>query len=528
MSYISASGVSYKFPDSTTLFSNINFTFKEERSAIVGKNGVGKTTLLNLIQKKVPPSSGAILNGVFYEVLPQNLNSFDSLDVLEVLGVKKTYTAYLNIISGNYTESCYNDLNNRWDIVNEIHQSLSTLGLDALEFDRSYTSLSGGEKVRLLFSKILLSKPDFFLLDEPTNNLDNETKEYIYNFIKSWKKGLIIISHDRTLLDLMDHIYELSAIGIKHYMGNYTFYSEKKELERLKLQQDIITANKKLKKVKNVRDESLKKHIKRAKRGEKNRGSIPKIVADGWKGSSEKRFGSLNIQSQKRVEDAKKQYDQLTQKRESSLKIRVDLLGEVKHKNKILVDAESINFKYSNKYLWEKDLSFEIRGQEKVRIVGRNGSGKSTLCRIITGELSSVNGRISVNLKRISILDQNVSCINEELTLLENIEQYAKADVPEHRLRIILGGFLFYGNDVFKKAAVLSGGEKMRLAMACNFSTESEAGLLILDEPTNNLDLESIEQLTQSVKEYSGAMIIISHDDYFIRSIGIDRTIYLS
>lgn len=278
MSNISASGVSYKLPDSTTLFSNINFTFNEERSAIVGKNGVGKTTLFNLIQKKLFPNSGAILNNSIFEVLPQNLNSFKGMDILDVLGVKKTYTAYLKIISGEYTESCYDDLNNRWDIVNEIHQSLATLGLEGLDFNRLFSSLSGGEKVRLLFSKILLNKPDFFLLDEPTNNLDNETKEYIYNFIRSWKKGLVIISHDRTLLDLMDHIYELSTNGIKHYMGNYTFYSQQKEVERNKLNQDLVTADKKLKKVKRTREESLKKHTKKLMLVKKIEIHFPKLL----------------------------------------------------------------------------------------------------------------------------------------------------------------------------------------------------------------------------------------------------------
>lgn len=205
----------------------------------------------------------------------------------------------------------------------------------------------------------------------------------------------------------------------------------------------------------------------------------------------------------------------------------MDLLGEIKHKNKILVNAEEINFKYSDTYLWDKDISFEIRGQNKIRITGRNGSGKSTICKVITGELSQSKGQLAVNVNRISILDQNVSCLSDDLTLLENIQLFAKPDVPEHKLRIILGGFLFYGDDVFKKASVLSGGEKMRLAMACNFSTGSDSELLILDEPTNNLDLESIDQLTQSVKEYPGALIVISHDEYFIRSIGIDETIEL-
>ncbi len=527
MSYISASGLSYKLPDTTILFSDLNFTFNRGPSAIVGKNGVGKTTLFRLIQNQLSPAAGAILNKTKFEVLPQDLDIFRHQDILDVLGVKRIYTAYLKIISGDYNESCYEDLNNRWDIENEINHSLSSLGLDKLDLKRSFSSLSGGEKIRLLLSKILINKPDFFLLDEPTNNLDNESRQYIYTFITEWKKGLVVISHDRTLLELMDHIYELTPKGIKHYMGNFTFYTQQKEIENNKLQQDIVTASKNFKKAKKIGEESLRKHEKRAKVGKKNGKSLPPIVANKWKNSSENSFGSLNNSNSKKVEIAKEQYDSLAEKKGSSLKIRVDLLGAIKHKNKILVKAESINFTYSKENIWNDDLSFIIRGREKILLTGKNGSGKSTLCKIITGELSPVKGDIDVNVHRISILDQSVSCLDGDLTLLENIQSFAKPDIPEHKLRIILGGFLFFGDDVFKKATVLSGGEKMRLAMACIFSVNNSSELLILDEPTNNMDLESIDQLTQSVKEYPGALIVISHDEYFVKEIGIDITIEL-
>lgn len=527
MSNISASGLSYKLPDSTILFSDLNFSFNKNRVAIVGKNGVGKTTLFKLILKQLIPTSGTICTDGTIEVLPQDLNIFKNHDILEVLGVKRVYNAYLKIVSGNYTESTYNELNNRWDIENEINQSLSSLGLNYLDFSRPFDTLSGGEKVRLLLSKILLNKPDFFLLDEPTNNLDRESKQYIYDFITSWNKGIIVISHDRTLLDLMDNIYELSPKGIKHYSGNYTFYFQQKELEYKKFQQDLVTAEKKFKKVKRVSDEALKKHVKRANMGNKNKNSLPKIVAYKWKNSSERRLGALKQSSSKRVEQAKDQYNTLMEKKESSLKIRVDLLGELKNKNKILIEAESINFSYANNNLWKNDLSFIIRGQEKVLLTGKNGSGKSTLCKIIAEMLTPVKGNININVQKISILDQNFSSIDDSLTLLENMQKYAEPDVPEHKLRIILGGFLFYGNEVFKKASVLSGGEKMRLAMACIFSTDSSSELLILDEPTNNMDLESINQLSQSIKEYPGALLVISHDEYFIEDIGIDKTIKL-
>lgn len=527
MSYITASGLSFHLPDTTRLFSDLNFSFNRGRTAIVGKNGVGKTTLFRLILKQLKPASGSISINAECQVLPQNLEQFESKDVLDILGIKDIYNAYSRIISGDYNESDYEKLDNRWDIESEVAVSLSKFGFHNIDLSRLYSSFSGGEKVRLFFSRILLKNPVFFLMDEPTNNLDRETKEYIYKFITEWKKGIVVISHDRTLLDMMDHIYELTPKGIRHYMGNYTFYRQQKEIEENKLQQDIVAADKELKKAKRVREESLRKHERRANRGKKNRGSIPKIVADAWQGSSEISLGVLRRNTENKIEMAKEKYLSFAERRESDLKIRVDLSGEVKHKKKILVKAESINFGYYGELLWNKDISFLIQGQEKILLAGRNGCGKSTLCKLITGELSPQTGHISVNISRISILDQNISCIDNELTLLENIRMFAEPDVPEHKLRIILGGFLFYGEEVFKRASVLSGGEKMRLAMACVLSLNHGSELLILDEPTNNMDLESIEQLTKSVKEYTGALIVISHDEHFVKDIGVDRIIEL-
>lgn len=525
MPYISASGLSYNLPNTKQLFSKLNFSFNKGRTAIIGKNGVGKTTLLRLIQNEILPSTGSLTIHASWEILPQDLSIYENLDLLDVLGVKKIYTAYLQIVEGNYNESNYEILNNRWDIESEIVQSLSRFGFNNIDFNRVFSSFSGGEKVRLLLSKILLKNPDFFLMDEPTNNLDQETKQYIYDFIKEWQKGIILISHDRTLLDLMDHIYDLTTKGIEHYKGNYTFYKQQKDLEYNKLQQDIVSARKDLKKSKIIREDSLNKHTKRANVGNKNRNSISKPAADKWKNSSERKFGTLRRNTANKIKLANDKYKSFLDKTESTLKIKVDLDGDIKHRKKVLIKMDSINYKYNKDNLWDKDLSLLIQGQEKILLKGKNGSGKSTLCKLMTSELIPTKGNIDIHINRISILDQNISCIRNELSLLENIQLFAEPDVPEHKLRIILGGFLFYGEDVFKKASVLSGGEKMRLAMACIFSINDRSELLILDEPTNNMDLESIEQLTQSIKQYPGALILISHDEYFINDVGIDRTI---
>lgn len=527
MSYITASGLSFHLPDNTKLFSGLNFTFNKQRIAIVGKNGVGKTTLFNLILSNLIPSKGYISTSGYCELLPQDLIKYSETIILDILNVRDIYEAYIDIISGNYTDINYETLNNRWSIEDEIRESLKMFGFENIDLYRTFGSFSGGERVKLLLSRILLNKPEFFLMDEPTNNLDNETKDYIYNFISGWKSGIIIISHDRTLLDLVDHIYELSSNGIRHYAGNYSFYKGQKELEKHKLQQDLTTAKIKLKKAKVIRDKSMEKHNKSVKSGISKRDSIPKIVANARKASSETTLSVLKRKTNKKIKSAQQLYSNLQERVESDFKIRVDICGEVKHRKKLLLKADSINYRYDKNFLWEKDLTFNIKGQERILLTGGNGSGKSTLCNLIAGKMLPEKGSLIVNVDKINILDQDLSIIIDELTLLDNVKQFSEPTIPEYKLRIILGGFLFYGDDVFKKASVLSGGEKMRLVMACILSSQNSTELLILDEPTNNLDLDSIEQLTQSINKYKGALIVVSHDTHFINAMCFDKVINL-
>lgn len=530
MSRIILKNISYTIPNGIQLFNNLSFSFNPVLTGMVGKNGIGKSTLVKIIDKQVNPSSGYIEAVGKVKYLPQNFTELPGETVADVFDINDKYAALKRLEAGRGNKNDLLLLDDDWELESRIDIVKEKMKISHIDLSRKCNTLSGGEMVKCMLASLLLSNPDFIILDEPTNHLDNEGRQIVHDFVGNWKKGMIVISHDRSLLRLMNTIVELSSIGLKSYGGNYDFYLEQKKLEDEAVLNQIRNVSSELKKAIKQKTEVTQRQQKRNIAGEKKaiKSNMPKIMANQLKGAGEKTLKKLRDIHNEKINNIEQKLSEAKSNQRSKYKVKFDMGGEEKQKRSNLVTADSINYCHEkNKNLWEENLSFTIYGGERIVLKGKNGSGKTTLLKMIRGELKPSSGDLHVHNLRISSLEQDVSILRDELTLLENLKEASQGKLPEHELRIRLGRFLFYKEEVFKQAKVLSGGEKMRAGLACLLSSHNLPDLIILDEPTNNLDLESIDELTIGLNQFNGAIIVVSHDVDFLNEIGVTREIDL-
>ena len=528
---ISAQALSACLPDGEFLFQNFYFNIGHEKVGLIGKNGIGKSTLLKIITKEMEPHSGTITTNGKIAYLPQKLNNFSGQNIASILNIELKLNALNKAELGLATENDLNIIQDDWDFKNEVNTVLMLLHIEYLNLNRLAETLSGGELTRILFARLLLEKPDFLVLDEPTNNLDSDSKRQIFNFLDSYNKGMLIVSHDRELLNKMDKIIEISNLGLKTYGGNFDFYLNECKIEDEAAAHKLQNAEEKFKKQKKLAKEIHDKQFHKLALGKKieMRGGLSALEIGYKKRAAENSAAKIKNVHEEKTEKYLQQIETEKENIREKYNINIDIEESKIPANKEMVICKNVNHKFidSNEFLWKKNINIEIIGNKRVSILGKNGSGKTTLIHLITKQLLATIGEVKIGTSHVVVLDQNCSLLHEELTILENMQKFAPNNMKEHEVRIRAGRFLFYGDDVFKKVKCLSGGERLRVALACLLATGNAPDIFILDEPTNNLDLNSIEVLTNSLNKFQGTLIVISHDQYFLNDIKIDTNIFL-
>jgi len=511
--------------DNREIFSNLSATFNYCKTGIVGKNGIGKTTLLRLITRELPAFSGNVKIIGTLVMCPQNFTPFLNFTVAEVLGVKDKLQALENIAHGSTSEKDFTTINEDWLCKERLQQRLDELGLANLDLTRQLNTLSGGEITRLFLAKTFFADADFILLDEPTNNLDLPSKRLLYEAIKNWDKGLLAISHDRELLELMDQIVEINARGLQFYGGNYSFYHAQKTVMQEANMRTLDDARKRVdhatSSVQTEREKSEQRQARgRAKRAHNDQ---PKSMMDYAKNRSERTQNTLAIRGQRLLDHAIHTLSEAREKLEESDEIKIDLSATQVPAGKIIAELKHVFFSYTARPLIQ-DLSLTIIGPERLALVGANGCGKTTLIKIILGEIAPQQGAVRLGTKHFRYLDQNVSILEANRSILDNFKRL-NPQLPETLARTQLARFLFRNDDALKLIAQLSGGEKLRAALACVLLAAEPPQLLILDEPTNHLDLASIASIESALRCYQGALVVISHDQKFIDDVKINEVI---
>lgn len=491
------------------ILSDVSFHIEDrEKMAIVGINGSGKTTLLRIIMGEETADSGQVViskdrtigylsqhqdisfdNTVYAEMLLTKQPIIDCEEQMRSLeaDMKHCTGEQLDKIMDTYNRlSAYFDRENGYAYRSEITGVLKGLGFDKDDYDRHINTLSGGQKMRIALGRLLLTRPDLIILDEPTNHLDMESVKWLEGFLSAYQGSVIIVSHDRYFIDrIATKVVELDQTKATVYNGNYTYYANKRAEIRanmmkayLNQQQDIKHQEAVITKLKQFNRE---KSIKRAE-------------------SREKMLDKIEL---------------LEKPTEAASKMRLTLSPSVESGNDVLT-VKDLKKSFGANVLFD-NLDLEIKRGEHVALIGGNGTGKTTILKIINHIVSKDSGSVMLGSRvKIGYYDQEHQVLSLHKTIFEEISD-AYPDLTNTKIRSVLAAFLFTGDDVFKKIGDLSGGERGRVSLAKLML--SPANFLILDEPTNHLDIHSKEILEYALREYTGTLLIVSHDRYFINTV---------
>lgn len=517
---ITLSGLAWSTPDDRPLFSSLDLSFDTDRTGLVGRNGVGKTTLLKLISGDLAPQSGkASVNGTL-GVLRQAVQVTSDETVADLFGVRDGLGLLRRAEDGKagVEELALGD----WTLEARMASALSRLGLEA-QPETPLTTLSGGQRTRVGLAALLFAAPDFILLDEPTNNLDREGRRAVIDLLANWQSGAIVVSHDRELLDTLDSIVELTSLGATHYGGNWSHYRARKAIELAAAQHDLTDAEKRMDEIARRTQEKVERQARRdrAGRAKKEKGDIPRLVLNARKELSENTSGGAARLAERRRSQALDDAVSARQRIEILQPLSVALPPTNLPANKVVlrIDAASVGFEPDRPIL--RDLSFAITGPERVAITGPNGSGKTTLLALITGQLSPWQGTVR-RMTDFALLDQRISLLDPSTSIRDNFKRL-NPQADENACRAALARFMFRADAALQIVSSLSGGQLLRAGLACVLGGATPPPLLILDEPTNHLDIDAIEAVEAGLRAYDGALLVVSHDEAFLQAIGITR-----
>lgn len=522
--FLTLDSISFSTPDGKPLVDDLTLAFGGERTGIVGRNGCGKTTLLNIMVGLAGPRSGSIMRSGTVAVLDQSWVDA-SVSVATGLGVADGLARLERLARGDGCASDAADAD--WTLEARVDAVLRDIGLDAAVLTRRIDTLSGGERTRLAIARATLTEADLLLLDEPTNNLDAEGRSLIADLVGRWRGGVVVASHDRALLEGMDRIVTLSPIGTETFGGGWSAYKAARDAAREHAAAELERADREVRNVGRAVQQQRERKARRDKAGRawRAKGIDNKMFLDAEKGRAERSAGRDHDLADRLLDDAVAEQDAARRRVEVLAPLSMVLPPSRLPTDRRLVAFDGVTLHRDGQHI-VGPLSFEVRGPERVALVGRNGAGKTSVIDLIRGTRSPNMGSVWTIERGIALLDQHVGLLVREETILANYRRL-HPDSTEHDARAALARFAFRNRAAEQFVATLSGGERLRAGLACAMGGATAPQLLLLDEPTNHLDADAIEALEAALGSYDGAIIVASHDGAFLDAIKVDRIIYL-
>ncbi|MBF6169583.1 ABC-F family ATP-binding cassette domain-containing protein [Streptomyces gardneri] len=519
MTNLSFSDLTFGWPDGTPVFEGLDAVLGPGHIGLVGGNGAGKSTLLRLIAGELRPIRGSITVSGQLGYLRQDLGLGAGQRVDAVLGIAEVRKALHRIESGQGDDADFDLVGNNWDVEERALALLARLGLHYVadsvrQLDRTLDTLSGGETVLLGLVAELLAEPDVLLLDEPTNNLDQVARGRLYEVVGQFSGTVLTVSHDRELLERMTSIAELRHGELRLFGGNFSEYERIVAAEQEAARAAIRDARSDVRKQARELVEARVKLDRRQRYGQKmwDQKREPKIIMAERKRQAQVSAGKLRNNHIEKLDTAKEQLEQAKELLRDDREIRVELPDTRLYPGQDVIELDQVELACG------PTVTLRICGPERIALTGRNGVGKTTLLRRVAQEGPKVPWRM---------LPQRLDVFDERRSVFENVASTAPHASAE-RIRAQLARFLFRGADADVAAAALSGGERLRAALAMLLLADPAPRLLLLDEPTNNLDLPSLEHLTQALAGFEGALIVVSHDPRFLDEIGVTRRLELT
>ncbi|UGT61044.1 ABC-F family ATP-binding cassette domain-containing protein [Nocardia asteroides] len=511
--------LAFDWPDGTVALRPLTAVLPAGRTGLVGRNGAGKSTLLRLIAGVLTPTAGRVEAAGPVGYLPQTLTLGTGATVAELLGIAETLAALRAIESGDAAERHFDAVGDDWDLEARAAQALHEIGLGATGLDRTVGTLSGGEAVLVAVTGLRLRRTPVTLLDEPTNNLDRDTRAELARLVAGWPGTLVVVSHDRALLERMEYTAELHDGSLDVFGGPYSAWRHHVEQRQAAAAQAARSAAQALEVEKRQRIEAETKLARRERTGRatQQRGGIPRILAGNRASRAQNAAGALRGTADAKVRAAEQALDA------ASALVRRD-----EHIHLELPDPD-VPAGRRIAELSDGATTVVLQGPERVALVGRNGSGKTTLLEQLLGTAPAAAGSVrgTLHTDRVGYLPQRLDGLDDAASALATVQAVATG-ASTGAVRNRLARLLLRGDSVDRPVGTLSGGERFRVALARLLLADPPAQLLILDEPTNNLDIASVEQLVAALADYRGAVLVVSHDEEFLAALGVHTLVELT
>ncbi|MEL2242264.1 ATP-binding cassette domain-containing protein [Leclercia adecarboxylata] len=504
--------VTCQFPTGDTLFGPLNLSLEPALCALVGRNGSGKTRLLRLLAGLDTPASGHIERFGTHSYVAQQHDISPHTTLAQLLGYEAIFAARKRIDSGEYLPEDLECLDGYWDLAERLSEAFISAGLPAFEPDRLASELSGGERVRALLCGAFTANADYLLLDEPTNHLDRQGRAWFYAQLARQTGGVLIASHDRELLTQVPRILELSASGLHSYGGNYADYQRQRNAEQQAARAALEHATTERKRTRarqqKEHDDSLRRSAKTLRTVDTlNIASFERVK---YKGAAKERPGAWRKQHHDQQDALNAAVNQARDRVEEDNPVMFTLPGsQIAEGKQVLVLEEMVL-----QHVTMAPLNWRMDGPMRVALRGPNGCGKSTLLKAILGECQPIAGscRVSVN---VAYLDQHLSQLDLTQSVISHLNLH-NTPLEEGVLRSRLAQLQLGADRVTLPLSALSGGERLKAALACVLWREEATQLLLLDEPTNHLDLASTTAIEAALAGFAGALLVVSHDEAFL------------
>jgi len=516
--HLTLQGVSCQLPDGRLLFSGLDASFDVRRTGLVGRNGVGKSVLARMLAGQWLPSSGRLqTHGTTY-YLAQEPRRDAGTTVATVTGVGTMLDALVRIESGSVDPADYDLVGSRWTLRQDLEQALHEQGLDHLDASTPMARLSGGEAARVAFAGALLSDADFLILDEPSNHLDRNARRSLIDQLQAWPKGVIVVSHDRELLRHMERIVELSPFGLRGYGGNYDLYATQSEQERADAERELTQRKaERRREERALRDqrERAERRESRGNRGARDANQAP-ILLGRQKDRSEVTTGRLR-ERQEHQRTVLDERVRLAARRIDDRQAPVMRIDNAAHSSFRIASLDGVRLAHLPGATATVNLS--ITAGQRIGLVGGNGSGKSTLLRTLAGKLAPLEGHRHA-WAPVAYLDQQLTDLDPTRSALDLLRGVNNGR-GESELRTRLAQIGIDAHAAALPSGQLSGGQRLAMGLAMAIHADPPARLLLLDEPGNHLDLDTLQALENMLNELEAALVVVSHDEVFLERIGL-------
>ncbi|GAA1201411.1 ABC-F family ATP-binding cassette domain-containing protein [Prauserella alba] len=513
--------LSFAWPDGDVVVDRLTAVFGPGRTGLVGRNGSGKSTLLRLITGELTPTAGSITVTGRLGHLPQNLTLDTDSTVAEVLGTAEITAAIAAIERGAADEHHFAVVGDRWDIVERTRATLDRLGLAHLDTDRHLGDLSAGETVLLGLSAQFLHQPDVLLLDEPTNNLDERARAVVTEFLRSWKGAVVVVSHDREVLGGVDRIAELRDRSLTFYGGDVSHHEAVVAAQQRAAARTVRAAESDVERQQRELVAARATLARRVRYGRKQWDTKrePKVRMRKRQEDAEIAAGKHRVMRSEKLAQARQRLERAEHAVRSDREIRVDLPATAVPAGRHVLQLSDVELRNG------PTVSLNVHGPERIALVGPNGAGKSTLLHTVVGDLTPRSGTVTTPVPA-RLLPQRLDTLDDTASAVQNVAAAAPG-LTANAIRARLARFLLRGDLADLPVGELSGGERFRASLARLLLAEPEPQLLLLDEPTTDLDASSVRHLTRELASYPGALIVTSHDTAFLRTIGATRWLRL-